>query len=760
MDGYNSNNEINNRTDCETVSTNRSQAQDNISSLANLITDGNFSKGRNNINRSSGPLSEGTKSKSVGEYKLENDDGEEEQRQWVVRSWEDDERQNQTKMGNGIEYSCGEDEVLVSSRFSGKNQRRHSHAGEDNVHLFNPLPIDSVSFTRKLLRIFRSEFWSILKLAAPTSLATSARLLVYSSDTAFLGHLGTDELVASALAESFLTIAVMFMYGGASAINTLGAQAFGAKNYHLVGTWLQVGLLCMTVLGLPVILVLFFTGHLVGLVNDNENVIKLAGKYARWSSLYIIPMGWYSAVRMYFQVQDIVIPSVVVSVLAIFINIGFNILFIHGVGSWKGFGFIGSPLATTATMVMQMLLFLMYTVWYKGYHKLTWPGWHLKGITWTRFKLFLKMAVSCGLALTADEGVFQVLFLISGRLSTREIAGLGVSFQWINFVWGAWWGFGLATMIRLGHNLGAGKPRRARVSFLVGYILSFVLLLILCAAALIFHNYLGMPFSSDPEVISASSNMAIFLAGCVMVYCLGSTIMVSIEATGRYVIVLVSQVALSLGVTLPLGYVFCFVFNYGAAGLLVGVTIGNGFKGLVSFLLMYFVIDWKKESQRAIERAAEDDNDNDDDDDDDVDGGAKKLERRHSKQTLCRKNVVAATKYDEMCVMASITFDDRNAHDILVAPLIPRIYGSNVVYYEDISSTVRLCGLVRHDAFISDNGTRHFLRMQPEERNSMDEVSEFKDDLVVIASNNALAIQQLMYILDIRNEKILASEAH
>eukprot|EP00056_Hartaetosiga_gracilis_P010963 m.164005 g.164005 ORF g.164005 m.164005 type:complete len:441 (-) comp13419_c0_seq3:216-1538(-) len=323
----------------------------------------------------------------------------------------------------------------------------------------------------------------------------------------------------------------------------------------------------------------------------------------RWSCLYIIPLGWYSAIRMYFQVQSVVLPSVIVSVVAIFINIGFNSLFIHGSGNWKGLGFIGSPLASTATMFAQLLLFLLYTVWWKGYHKKTWPGWHLKEITWKRFKVFFKMAVSCGLALTADEGVFQVLFLISGTLPTHKIAGLGVAFQWINFVWGLWWGIGLATMIRLGHNLGAGKPRRARVAFLVGYMLSYAVLVVIAALVLIFSEYLGYPFSSDSEVIAASKDLAIYLSGCIVVYCLGASILVSIEATGRYLVVLLMQVILSLGVTLPLGYVFCFVLGYEAAGLLVGITLGDGLKGVLSFCVMYFVIDWKEESKKAIARA-------------------------------------------------------------------------------------------------------------------------------------------------------------
>ena len=53
-------------------------------------------------------------------------------------------------------------------------------------------------------------------------------------------------------------------------------------------------------------------------------------------------------------------PGTIVAVCAIPLNIGFNQFFIYGAGSWKGLGFIGSPLASTATATMQLLIYYVY----------------------------------------------------------------------------------------------------------------------------------------------------------------------------------------------------------------------------------------------------------------------------------------------------------------------------------------------------------------------------------------------------------------
>lgn len=114
----------------------------------------------------------------------------------------------------------------------------------------------------------------------------------------------------------------------------------------------------------------------------------------RYISIMTLPICWFAALRQFFQVasapevvlprllprstvasrsqphrfaplfapqaQNIVLPGTIVAVCAIPLNVGFNQLFIYGVGSWKGLGFVGSPIASTMTATVQLLLYYLY----------------------------------------------------------------------------------------------------------------------------------------------------------------------------------------------------------------------------------------------------------------------------------------------------------------------------------------------------------------------------------------------------------------
>eukprot|EP01083_Nonionella_stella_P055382 146119_1 len=58
----------------------------------------------------------------------------------------------------------------------------------------------------------RSEIFEMLNFAWPVTLATIARIIMYSIDTAFLGHLGTAQLAGSALASMCANITSTFLF--------------------------------------------------------------------------------------------------------------------------------------------------------------------------------------------------------------------------------------------------------------------------------------------------------------------------------------------------------------------------------------------------------------------------------------------------------------------------------------------------------------------------------------------------------------------
>ena len=152
----------------------------------------------------------------------------------------------------------------------------------------------------------------------------------------------------------FMLIPQVLTFGCAVVLNTLVGQAYGAKNYQLCGTWLHMSVVLLTILTIPVVVYYFYVESLVAFMTDDPEVIRLAGKFARWCSLSAWPQVVYCAIRQFYQAQEIVMPSTVVSALSVGVNVGFNYLFIYGFGSWEGLGFIGSPLATAAAFVFQV----------------------------------------------------------------------------------------------------------------------------------------------------------------------------------------------------------------------------------------------------------------------------------------------------------------------------------------------------------------------------------------------------------------------
>ncbi|GLE04105.1 hypothetical protein PINS_up013016 [Pythium insidiosum] len=98
------------------------------------------------------------------------------------------------------------------------------------------------------------EACAIWSMGWKVSLATFCRISLSTISTAFLGHLGSNELAASALAGIWTNGVQILIYGFAISICTLCGQAYGAKNFELVGIWLQFGIIFLTLLSIPVMI--------------------------------------------------------------------------------------------------------------------------------------------------------------------------------------------------------------------------------------------------------------------------------------------------------------------------------------------------------------------------------------------------------------------------------------------------------------------------------------------------------------------------
>ena len=236
------------------------------------------------------------------------------------------------------------------------------------------------------------------------------------------------------------------------------SQAIGAGNPGLAGNWLQLSIGISSIAVIPCIVLFQYVDVFLDPLESDEAVLHYAKLFGRYASLFLYPTVIYMAIRQYFQALQIVLPATIVSSICVGINVGLNAFLIYGVHwnnigiNWNGFGFIGSPLATSASMIVQIVLFCTFAIGIKQYpkKKKAWNGWTWKSFQWQRVKNFLSILLPIMIGDVSENWAYQIVTLLSAKLVSEDIAAMNIVFNIWAMLWAVFWGLGLATIIRTG----------------------------------------------------------------------------------------------------------------------------------------------------------------------------------------------------------------------------------------------------------------------------------------------------------------------
>lgn len=447
------------------------------------------------------------------------------------------------------------------------------------------------------------EACAIWSMGWKVSLTTFCRISLSSISAAFLGHLGSDALAASALAMIWTNGVQILIFGFAVSLCTMCGQAYGAKNYELVGIWLQLGLIFLTLFSIPVMVSFFYVDHLLSFVTDDLQVLRMADTYARYLVPTVLPQAVYCALRQYLQAQEIVNPATIISILSVGVCLVSNYVFIYGFGPIPALHFIGSPIAQCVASIFQPTALYVYAFWYKGYHKKTWYGFKIKEcLNLVRVKYFVSLSLGMTLNLALDEWVYNAVSSLAGTMGALNLAANSVMFNLWGLIFAIFWGFGLPTQVRTANFLGANEPELAKHTLRVGFVLGGIAAGLSAFVVYAFRSSIVGIFTPDLEVASIIhhtlpvfcfavfvSGLHIILAAVVEAMSLASTL-VRITLTGSWFVLL------------PWSYLLGVVWNGGLRGLWWGSILGEGTKfALMSYALLR--IDWAAMAQRAVTRS-------------------------------------------------------------------------------------------------------------------------------------------------------------
>ncbi len=201
----------------------------------------------------------------------------------------------------------------------------------------------------------------VLKLALPVAMQSVLVSLLGMSDVFMVTGLGAASVAAIGLGAKLHFVLIMVMASFGSAISVLVAQYHGRGNKSATQAVLTLGNVAGLLLLLPIAVAFFaFPRQLLMLLSDDAQMIALGVNYLRLT----VPLLFFTHIIISFESalrsRGETMTPLILSSVAIVMNIVLNYCFIHGVGPFPALGVAGVAIASDLARLVQVALLLMY----------------------------------------------------------------------------------------------------------------------------------------------------------------------------------------------------------------------------------------------------------------------------------------------------------------------------------------------------------------------------------------------------------------
>jgi MATE family multidrug resistance protein len=439
---------------------------------------------------------------------------------------------------------------------------------------------------------YTREFKYNLKLAYPVMIGMLGHIFVQFIDNVMVGQLGTAELAAISLGNSFVFIAMSIGIGFSQAITPLIAEADGAKKDKVISSIFEHSFMICLILGLILFTIVFLNRNLLYSMNQPIEVVELASPYLFWVSFSLITIITFQSFRQFADGLSFTKAAMYSTLLGNVINVILNFLLIFGLWIFPKLGVEGAAIGTLISRICMLTFIIVYL---KLHKKLS--------VYITRFfpsKVQIKRVkkiIYLGLP-SALHSFFEVAFFISavwmsGIIGKNSQAANQIALNLASMTYMVALGVGVAAMIRVGNQRGMMNFIKLREVALSTLLLIIIVDILFCFIFLIFNDYLPLLYL-DPnnannltdvnEVIQIASKLLI-IAGFFQLFDGIQAVVLGALRGMQDVNIPAFIIFLSYGlIGFPTSYFLGFYTSLSVVGIWIGLMTGLFSSSLFLFL--------------------------------------------------------------------------------------------------------------------------------------------------------------------------------
>jgi MATE family multidrug resistance protein len=336
---------------------------------------------------------------------------------------------------------------------------------------------------------YTKEFQYNLKLASPVIVGLLGHTFVQLVDNIMVGQLGTAELAAVSLGNSFFFVAMSLGIGFSTAITPLVAETDGAKDIAAGRNVFIHGLLLCTFIGFFLSLAVLVSKPLLYQMGQPEEVVVIAFPYLKWVAISLIPLISFQGFKQFSEGLSHTRPAMYATLLGNVINVVLNYFLIFGFWIFPKMGVEGAAIGTLVSRC-SMLVFMAFYVRFNKHFIAFAQGIVWKKSDWNLFKKIIRLGFPSALQMFFEVVFFTAAIWLSGFLGKNPQAANQIALNLSSMTFMFAMGLGVTAMIRVGNQKGKGDfITLKRVAYSI-FLLIFLFDILFCIFFLIMNSYL------------------------------------------------------------------------------------------------------------------------------------------------------------------------------------------------------------------------------------------------------------------------------
>ncbi|MBQ8337168.1 MAG: MATE family efflux transporter [Bacteroidaceae bacterium] len=433
------------------------------------------------------------------------------------------------------------------------------------------------------MKRYSEHYKELIHLGMPIVVGQLGIILVSFADTFMVGWHSTEELGAASFVNNMFNLAIIFATGFSYGLTPIVGKLFGKGKLREAGLMLKNALFANGVMAVMLIAAMLLLYDNIGRLGQPEELLHLMRPYYIILLLSLPFTVLFNAFKQFIDGITDTKASMWIMLTGNVANIIGNYLLIFGKFGFPEWGLFGAGISTLLSRML--MLFIAMALFFKSrrYHTYM-QGFFSGSITGKEQKRLNKIGLPVALQMGMETASFSLATIMVGWLGTTALAAHQIMCTVGQVGFMMYYGMAAAVAVKASNYSGSGEKREIGRAAAAGFHIIIIMAIIASLLVFLVRNDMGHIFTDSDEVALLVTQLTVPF----MLYQFGDGLQCNYSNALRGIadvkpVMLYAFIAYFI-ISLPVGYLFGFVFGWGLPGVWLSFPFGLTSAGVMFYL--------------------------------------------------------------------------------------------------------------------------------------------------------------------------------